>query len=192
MCLIKHYKLTFFWGFFFSVSPPKRVTDCNSRVTKNALFSKTRIVHISDFMGPCTDFLKAKRWLVRCPYFLQGFGGEYSWYLTPFGSFFLIFCFVLASLLLIVVLNTKFVCSGCCLITPYFSVFFLFVFLLFFGGFKGHVKWPEGTPHLAALSPPYLVFCFSLFGLFFVFLLSSLQDTKNCCRLLLFLFWPLF
>ena len=58
-----------------------------------------------------------------------------------------------------------------------FFVFFLFFFLVvffvlfFFGGFKGHVRWPEGPPHLA-LNPPYFilfVFLF-LFFLFFLFL----------------------
>ena len=44
-----------------------------------------------------------------------------------------------------------------------FSFFcFLFVFCLFFGGFKGQVRWPKGPPHLA-LNPPYFIcFCFSL------------------------------
>ena len=47
--------------------------------------------------------------------------------------------------------------------------FFCFVFfvLFFFGGFKGHVRWPEGPPHLA-LNPPYFI-CF-VFFLFFLFL----------------------
>ena len=36
-----------------------------------------------------------------------------------------------------------------------------FCFLVFFGGFKGQVRWPEGPPHLA-LNPPYwfLFLCF--------------------------------
>ena len=38
--------------------------------------------------------------------------------------------------------------------------FYLFVFV-FFGGFKGQVRWPERSPHLA-LNPPYLFFCFSI------------------------------
>ena len=44
-----------------------------------------------------------------------------------------------------------------------------FCFLLFFGGFKGQVRWPKGPPHLA-LNPPYffvfVFFCFLLFGFF--------------------------
>ena len=47
--------------------------------------------------------------------------------------------------------------------------FFLF-FLLFFGGFKGQVRWPNGPPHFA-LNPPYLLFfVFCLFSFpFFAF-----------------------
>ena len=47
---------------------------------------------------------------------------------------------------------------------PYcFSLFWFFVFLfVFFWGFKGQVRWPEGPPYLA-LNPPYcfvlLIFC---------------------------------
>ena len=70
----------------------------------------------------------------------------------------------------------------------YFCVFFLFVFsfffvlfpfsfifcffCVFFGGFKGQVRWPEGPPHLA-LNPPYFflfLFGFWFFVLCFVFL----------------------
>ena len=43
-----------------------------------------------------------------------------------------------------------------------FLWFFLF-FVWFFGGFKGHVRWPEGPPHLA-LNPPY----FCIFVLLFL------------------------
>ena len=42
-------------------------------------------------------------------------------------------------------------------------VFFVFV-LVFFGGFKGQVRWPEGPPHLA-LNPPYLFLLVCLFFL---------------------------
>ena len=41
-----------------------------------------------------------------------------------------------------------------------FSFFcFLFCFFLFFGRFKGQVRWPKGPPHLA-LSPPYCLLFF--------------------------------
>ena len=33
-------------------------------------------------------------------------------------------------------------------------------FLLFFGGFKGQVRWPKGPPHLAVNPPHFLFFCF--------------------------------
>ena len=56
----------------------------------------------------------------------------------------------------------------------FFSFFCFFVcfvfFVLFFGGFKGQVRWPKGPPHLA-LNPPYcLVFVFLLVVVFFCFL----------------------
>ena len=50
----------------------------------------------------------------------------------------------------------------------FFCFFFCFFFVcffcfVFFGGFKGQVRWPKGPPHLA-LNPPYLiVFVFLLF-----------------------------
>ena len=47
-------------------------------------------------------------------------------------------------------------------------VFFVGCFFVFFGGFKGQARWPEGPPHLA-LNPPYLFFLF-VFCLFFLFL----------------------
>ena len=45
----------------------------------------------------------------------------------------------------------------------FFCVVFVFLFL-FFGGFKGQVRWPFGPPHLAQ-NPPY----FYLFLFLFVF-----------------------
>ena len=39
---------------------------------------------------------------------------------------------------------------------------FVFVFFIFFGGFKGQVRWPKGPPHLA-LNPPYVFFSFLCF-----------------------------
>ena len=77
-----------------------------------------------------------------------------------------------------------------------FSCFFVFFFFLcffwfccffccvFFGGFKGHVRWPEGPPHLA-LNPPYLFFCFCfVFALFCFFLLFFFGGFKGQVR------WP--
>ena len=51
----------------------------------------------------------------------------------------------------------------------FFFWFCCFFFVFFFGGFKGHVRWPEGPPHLA-LNPPYLFFVLFLFMFFVVFL----------------------
>ena len=44
----------------------------------------------------------------------------------------------------------------CCFLL-FFVVFFVFVF---FGGFKGQVRWPKGPPHLA-LNPPFFVYFLS-------------------------------
>ena len=49
----------------------------------------------------------------------------------------------------------------------FWFLFFLFFVVLFFGGFKGQVRWPKGPPHLA-LNPPYFfvfVFLFLFFSL---------------------------
>ena len=63
----------------------------------------------------------------------------------------------------------------------FFSFFFFFcffvcfvLFLCFFGGFKGHVRWPEGPPHLA-LNHPYLFFVLFFFFCFFVVFLEGLR-----------------
>ena len=56
-------------------------------------------------------------------------------------------------------------------------VFFLFLFFVFVGGFKGQVRWPKGPPRLA-LNPPYFVFVFLGFCLFlfcFCFCLEGLR-----------------
>ena len=51
----------------------------------------------------------------------------------------------------------------------FFVVFCFFVsFWLFWGGFKGQVRWPEGPPQLA-LNPPYLLFVFCCFCCFCCF-----------------------
>ena len=50
-----------------------------------------------------------------------------------------------------------------------FFLFFVFCFFLVFsGGFKGQVRWPEGPPHLALNPPSFFVF-FGLFVCLFFF-----------------------
>ena len=44
----------------------------------------------------------------------------------------------------------------------FFSFFLFFFFSVFFWRVNGHVRWPEGPPHLA-LNPPYLFFLFLFF-----------------------------
>ena len=64
---------------------------------------------------------------------------------------------------------------------PHLFVFvFLFCFLvvlLFFGGFKGQVRWPKGPPHLA-LNPPYFLFVFCcFFSCFCFFVFVKIEKT---------------
>ena len=73
----------------------------------------------------------------------------------------LCFCFVCFVL--------GFVVGCCCFFCLFFVVFYFCLFLfVFFGGFKGHVRWPEGPPHLA-LNPPYFICFFFFFSVCFVF-----------------------
>ena len=51
----------------------------------------------------------------------------------------------------------------------------LFLFL-FFGRFKGQVRWPKGPPHLA-LNPPFLFFGLFVF-FFFCFLVFAFARKK--------------
>ena len=53
-----------------------------------------------------------------------------------------------------------------------------FVFFVFFGGFKGQVRWPKGPPHLA-LNPPYLFLLFLLFCFFLVLFFWLFNTEKN-------------
>ena len=70
----------------------------------------------------------------------------------------------------------------------FFSFFPFFVFFcfccffccVFFGGFKGHVRWPEGPPHLA-LNPPYLFFVLFLFCFFCWFFFCFLFFVPFLC-----------
>ena len=55
--------------------------------------------------------------------------------------------------------------------------------MFFFGGFKGHVRWPEGPPHLA-LNPPYLFFCFCFVFVLFCFFAFYFGGFKGQVR------WP--
>ena len=74
------------------------------------------------------------------------------------------------------------------LLCAIFSICFFLVLgsCLFFGGFKGQVRWPKGPPHLA-LNPPYLFsFVFDLFFVcFFVllFVFGLLEEFKGQVRL---------
>ena len=47
------------------------------------------------------------------------------------------------------------------------------LFFVFFGGFKGQVRWPKGPPHLA-LNPPFFVFFF-FFVSWVLFFLEGLR-----------------
>ena len=97
---------------------------------------------------------------------------------------FLVFVFVFALLLFLFCLLCfwfvvgLFVGVGSCFAFVFCLLFFLLFFVLvffvlvvlFFGGFKGQVRWPKGPPHLA-LNPPYFfVLVFFVFVFFFAFL----------------------
>ena len=76
----------------------------------------------------------------------------------------------------------------------FFGFCFLFSFFVFFGGFKGQVRWPKGPPHLA-LNPPYLFFFVVVFFCSFPFFAFN---RKPCfppkkgifCLFSVFLFFP--
>ena len=75
-----------------------------------------------------------------------------------------------------------FSCFFCFFFFLFFFWFCCFV-LFFFGGFKGHVRWPEGPPHLA-LNPPYLFFCFCFVFVLFCFFAFYFGGFKGQVR------WP--
>ena len=52
----------------------------------------------------------------------------------------------------------------------FFFICFSFFVFLFFGGFKGQVRWPEGPPHLALNPPCFFLFLFLFFFVLFVVL----------------------
>ena len=135
----------FFWGFNI-----KRFVFGVSGIV-------SKVLKMVVFFFPIFGFFLG--WLIVVHLGLEGLGVFVS--LVLVFLFCLAFVSVLFALFLVLWLNV---------------VFFLFVFLLsfvfvcFFGGFKGHVGWPEGPPHLAL--NPFFCFCFSfvLFS-FFVFCL---------------------
>ena len=109
-------------------------------------------------------------WLIVVHVGLEGLG-VFVFFVFVFLSC-LAFVSVLFDLLLVLWLDV--VVFFVCFFVAFCFCLFLFVF---FGGFKGHVRWPEGPPHLA-LNPPYFI-CFCFFPLF-------------CFLLLFFLFFCLF
>ena len=74
----------------------------------------------------------------------------------------------------------------------FFVVFLVCVFLfLFFGGFKGQVRWPKGPPHLA-LNPPYLFFCFFFFPLPFLYLFFNRKTLFSPLKKAIFVYLSVF
>ena len=65
-------------------------------------------------------------------------------------------------------------CIGSCFVFVFF--FFAFVFLVFFGGFKGQVRWPKRATSLGPKPSLFycLVFCFCFSFFVFVFCFRSL------------------
>ena len=92
-------------------------------------------------------------WLIVVHLGLEGLG---VFVFLVFVFFVCCFCFCFVSFVL------GFVVGCCC-----FDLFLFFCcFFVFWGGFKGQVRWPEGPPHLA-LNPPFSLFCLFLFVFFF-------------------------
>ena len=130
--------------------------------------------------------------VLKCLFFSQFFGllwGGLFLFIFGFGRFrcfcvscvcfcflccfcFCFVCFVFVLLLdcflvfVLVLLLILFIIFLFVFLFLFFFVFFWFFFVfvvLFFGGFKGQVRWPKGPPHLA-LNPPYFFwFCFFCF-----------------------------
>ena len=150
--------MVFFGGLFFWGFNIKRfvfgVSGIVSKVLKMLVFSHFWGV----FLG----------WLIVVHLGLEGLG------VFVFLVFVFLFCLVSVSVLfavfLVLWLDVVFCLCFCC----------FFVLVCFFAGFKGHVRWPEGPPHLA-LNPPYLFFfflCFVFFFCFFVFCLCFLEGLR--------------
>ena len=109
-------------------------------------------------------------WLIVVHLGLEGLG------VFVFLCLFFFFCVAFVS-----VLFALFLVLWLDVVVLFFLLFYLFFFcFVFFGGFKGQVRWPEGPPHLA-LNPPYFI-CFCSFCCSFV--LFSFGGFKGQVR------WP--
>ena len=126
---------------------------------KRFVFGVSGIVSKVLKMRVFPSFLFFLGWLIVVHLGLEGLGVFV--FLVFVFSFLSCFCFCFVCFVL------GFVVGCCCFFLCF--LFFLFLFV-FFGGFKGHVRWPEGPPHLA-LNPPYFIsfclFSFVLFSFFF-------------------------
>ena len=162
--------MVFFLGLFFWGFNIKRFVFGVSGIVSKVL---KMLVFFPSFLG---FFLW---WLIVVHLGLEGLG-VFVFLVFAF-LFSLAFVSVLFALFLVLWLDVVvffvvcFFCFFCC----------FFVFVCFFGGFKGHVRWPEGPPHLA-LNPPYFICfcfffplcCFLFFFVFFVFLFVFLEGLR--------------
>ena len=101
-------------------------------------------------------------WLIVVHLGLEGLG------VLVFLVFVFLFCVAFVSVLFALFLVLWLGVFFCFFLVCLFCFFFCFVF---FGGFKGQVRWPEGPPHLA-LNPPYFFVFFCFFCGFFVLFFS--------------------
>ena len=155
--------MVFLWGLFFEVLILKGLFLVCLALCSKCLFFQV----LGVFLG----------WLIVVHLGLEGLGVL---------CFLCLFFFFVLLLFLFCLLCSWF--CGWMLLFCFFVVFFGFVF---FGGFKGQVRWPEGPPHLA-LNPSYFIcfcfFCFSFvvfsFFFFFVFLFVFFGGFKGQVR------WP--
>ena len=141
-----------FWGLFFEVLILKRFVFGVSGIVWKVL----KMLVFPQFFGV---FLG---WLIVVHLGLEGLG------VFVFLVFIFLFCVAFVSVLfaLFLALWLDVVVFLCFFFWLFLLLFCLFCFV-FFGGFKGQVRWPKGPPHLA-LNPPYFI-CFGFFCLFFCF-----------------------
>ena len=99
---------------------------------------------------------------------LFGFGRFRCSVVLVFAFLLFRFCFCLFWLWFALSLDCCWIVVGVVLVLLlFFEGFCWFSFLfLFFGGFKGQVRWPKGPPHLALNTPYFFVFVFWFFCVF--------------------------
>ena len=136
------------------------------------------------FCNPLWGFVSQVHWwCLKKNYFSAGFWGFLHLLSKPFVScvglsccwfwFSLCVCVCFCFFVVVVVWQIKLLCSGfcfCCFGFPWFGygVCVVFFWFLFFGGFKGQVRWPKGPLRLALKPSLFVLFCFCFVSACFV------------------------